>query len=120
MATIVLTSQKDSPERGSSATRFASGFSRLRFQLGQLLLDVSGVTVVRVDLERTFKPINLALLTVSDTRTAETDTSGDILAERIKAAGHHLSARAIERDEGSDSRVDLPRTVGVIPVTTRP
>lgn len=52
-----------------------------------------------VDPERTFKPINIALLTVSDTRVAETDTSGDILAERIKAAGHALVARAIDRDD---------------------
>ncbi|MDB5726218.1 MAG: Molybdenum cofactor biosynthesis protein MoaB [Novosphingobium sp.] len=56
---------------------------------------------VAIDPERTFKPINLALLTVSDTRTAETDTSGDILAERIKAAGHHLSVRAIEKDDAT-------------------
>ena len=39
------------------------------------------------------------MLTVSDTRTAADDTSGDILAERIKAAGHNLAARAIERDD---------------------
>lgn len=52
-----------------------------------------------VDTERTFKPINVALLTVSDTRTREDDTSGDILAERITSAGHKLSARAIERDD---------------------
>ena len=52
-----------------------------------------------VDPERTFKPINIALLTVSDTRGPDEDTSGDILAERIKKAGHHLVARAIERDD---------------------
>ena len=52
-----------------------------------------------VDQERVFKPINIALLTVSDTRGADNDTSGDILAERIKAAGHHLAERAIEKDE---------------------
>jgi len=52
-----------------------------------------------IDPERTFKPINIAVLTVSDTRTAADDTSGDILAERVKAAGHHLAARAIERDD---------------------
>ncbi len=49
--------------------------------------------------ERTFKPIAIALLTVSDTRTAADDTSGDILAARIEAAGHALAARAIERDD---------------------
>ena len=52
-----------------------------------------------VDTARIFKPINIALLTVSDTRGPEDDTSGDILAERIKKAGHKLSARAIERDD---------------------
>ncbi len=52
-----------------------------------------------IDTSRTFKPIAIALLTVSDSRTAETDTSGDILAERIKAAGHQLVARAIEKDD---------------------
>jgi molybdenum cofactor biosynthesis protein B len=60
---------------------------------------------VAVDPERTFKPINIALLTVSDTRGPENDTSGDILAERIKAAGHNLASRAIERD-------DVPTIIG--------
>lgn len=57
-----------------------------------------------VDSARTFRPINIAVLTVSDTRTLEDDTSGQILVDRIKAAGHHLVARAIERD-------DVPRIV---------
>lgn len=52
-----------------------------------------------IDPERTFKPINIAILTVSDTRGPENDTSGDILAERVKAAGHRLVARAIEKDD---------------------
>ncbi len=52
-----------------------------------------------VDPERQFKPINIALLTISDTRGPEDDTSGDILAERIKRAGHSLAARAIEKDD---------------------
>jgi molybdenum cofactor biosynthesis protein B len=54
---------------------------------------------VAVDPSREFKPINIAVLTVSDTRTAADDTSGDILAERVKVAGHRLVARAILRDE---------------------
>jgi len=54
---------------------------------------------VAVDPERIFKPVNIALLTVSDTRTRDTDTSGDILAERIESVGHHLVARAIEKDD---------------------
>ena len=44
-------------------------------------------------------PINIAVLTVSDTRAAADDTSGDILAERIRGAGHKLAARAIVRDD---------------------
>ncbi len=52
-----------------------------------------------VDPEGTFKPINIALLTVSDTRGPENDTSGDILAERIQTAGHNLAARAIDKDD---------------------
>ena len=45
-----------------------------------------------------FKPVNIALLTVSDTRTEADDTSGDILAQRIVAAGHNLAGRAIVED----------------------
>ena len=52
-----------------------------------------------VDPDRIFKPINIALLTVSDTRGLDEDTSGDILAGRIKDAGHALAARAIEKDD---------------------
>lgn len=52
-----------------------------------------------VDPARIFKPINIALLTVSDTRGPEDDTSGDILAERIKTAGHKLVSRALEKDD---------------------
>src|SRR5258706_8458925 len=52
-----------------------------------------------VDQSRIFKPIAIALLTISDTRGPDDDTSGDILAERITGAGHHLVARAIETDD---------------------
>jgi len=52
-----------------------------------------------IDQTRAFKPINIALLTVSDTRGPHEDTSGDILAERIQSAGHYLAARAIEKDD---------------------
>jgi molybdenum cofactor biosynthesis protein B len=52
-----------------------------------------------IDPTRTFKPINIALLTVSDTRGPDEDTSGDILAQRIRDAGHALTARAIEKDD---------------------
>ncbi|MEM6907692.1 MAG: molybdenum cofactor biosynthesis protein B [Pseudomonadota bacterium] len=51
-----------------------------------------------IDQAKPFTPINIALLTVSDTRTCDNDTSGDILAERIAGAGHHLAARTIVKD----------------------
>ena len=54
-----------------------------------------------IDPARTFKPIRIAVLTISDTRGPEDDTSGDILVARVLAAGHALAARAIERDEVS-------------------
>lgn len=46
-----------------------------------------------------FHPLNIAVLTVSDTRTMETDTSGGLLVERLTAAGHRLAARALVRDD---------------------
>lgn len=52
-----------------------------------------------IDESRTFKPINIAVLTVSDTRTPETDTSGDILATRVTDKGHTLAARTIVKDD---------------------
>jgi molybdenum cofactor biosynthesis protein B len=54
---------------------------------------------VAVDPERTFTPINIAVLTISDTRGLEDDTSGKLLADRVLAAGHHLAERAIEKDD---------------------
>ena len=54
-----------------------------------------------IDESRPFKPINIAVLTVSDTRTPETDTSGDILADRVTSAGHHLAARTIVKDDAA-------------------
>jgi molybdenum cofactor biosynthesis protein B len=54
---------------------------------------------VAIDLERVFKPIQIAVLTVSDTRGPEDDTSGDILAQRVVDAGHALVDRAIEKDD---------------------
>ncbi len=49
--------------------------------------------------ERQFLPVNIAVLTVSDSRTPETDRSGDTLAERIAAAGHKVAARQIVKDD---------------------
>ncbi|MBR9828978.1 MAG: molybdenum cofactor biosynthesis protein B [Oceanospirillales bacterium] len=48
--------------------------------------------------EKAFTPLNIAVLTVSDTRTPETDTSGDTLVERLEKAGHTLIERDIVKD----------------------
>jgi molybdenum cofactor biosynthesis protein B len=55
--------------------------------------------MARIDESRPFIPVNIAVLTISDTRTPATDTSGDTLAERIQGAGHRVVARSIVRDE---------------------
>ncbi|MSO92443.1 MAG: molybdenum cofactor biosynthesis protein B [Rhodospirillales bacterium] len=52
--------------------------------------------------QRSFLPVNIAVLTVSDTRTPATDRSGDTLVERIQAAGHRIAARAIVKDEQAE------------------
>jgi molybdenum cofactor biosynthesis protein B len=52
-----------------------------------------------IDPDLPFHPLHIAVLTVSDTRTAETDRSGDLLTERLTSAGHRLAARAIVPDE---------------------
>ena len=54
-----------------------------------------------IDPTRTFKPVQIALLTVSDPRGADDDTSGDILADRIRSKGHVLVTRAIEKDDAA-------------------
>ena len=46
-----------------------------------------------------FHPLNIAVLTVSDTRTRDTDTSGALLCDRLLAAGHALAAREIVMDD---------------------
>lgn len=51
-----------------------------------------------------FLPLRIAVLTVSDTRDAATDTSGELLIERLTAAGHDLAGRAIVRDEVEEIR----------------
>lgn len=48
--------------------------------------------------KREFLPLAIAVLTVSDTRTEDDDTSGRILVERLTAAGHRLADRAIVPD----------------------
>ena len=53
----------------------------------------------RIDESRLFIAVNIALLTVSDTRSADDDKSGDTLAERIAAAGHAVHDRRIVKDD---------------------
>ena len=52
-----------------------------------------------IDESKTFIAVNIAILTVSDTRQASDDKSGDILVDRLTSAGHNLADRAIVRDE---------------------
>jgi len=52
-----------------------------------------------LDESLTFYPLRIAVLAVSDTRTPETDKSGDLLAERVQGAGHALAGRAIVPDD---------------------
>lgn len=58
-----------------------------------------------IDPDRPFRPLDMAVLTVSDTRQAADDRSGDILVARLTAAGHRLAARSIV----ADSREDIER-----------
>jgi molybdopterin adenylyltransferase len=52
-----------------------------------------------IDESLPFYPLRIAVLTVSDTRTAETDKSGALLVERLTGAGHELAGKAIVSDE---------------------
>ena len=84
----------------------------------------------RIDVSRRFLAVNIAVLTVSDTRTLETDTSGATLAARITASGHVVVERAIEKDEAAliatrlrgwiaDPAVDVVITTGGTGITGR-
>lgn len=84
----------------------------------------------RIDTDIPFQPLQIAVLTVSDTRTAADDRSGDTLVARIDAAGHRLVARAIVRDDRdaiaeqlrswiADPEVEVVITTGGTGVTGR-
>ena len=84
----------------------------------------------RIDESAPFRPLNIAVLTVSDTRTEADDRSGDVLAERLAAAGHRLAARTIVRDDAgliaerfrawiADPGVDVVISTGGTGVTGR-
>jgi len=55
--------------------------------------------MIGIDEMRSFIPLGIAVLTVSDTRTLEDDKSGQTLVDRIEAAGHILKARTIVTDD---------------------
>src|ERR1700750_2989389 len=84
----------------------------------------------RLDETRPFLRVNIALLTVSDTRDAAHDRSGNTLAELAAAAGHRVVARRIVRDELKeiatqlrewirDSEIDVVISTGGTGVTGR-
>src|SRR5215510_13255679 len=52
-----------------------------------------------IDESKQFVPLNIAVLTVSDTRSLDDDKSGTTLAERLTAAGHQLATRNIVPDD---------------------
>ncbi len=86
--------------------------------------------MARIDDTRPFLPLRIAVLTVSDTRTADDDRSGDTLVERLTAAGHGLAARALCPDDRdtitgrlrawiADPQVDVILTTGGTGLTGR-
>ncbi|MBL8707341.1 MAG: molybdenum cofactor biosynthesis protein, partial [Rhodospirillales bacterium] len=56
----------------------------------------------RIDQSRPFLAVNIAVLTVSDTRQETDDKSGRTLVERIEGAGHRVAQKKIVRDETAD------------------
>lgn len=54
--------------------------------------------------DKEFMALKIAVLTVSDSRTAADDKSGDLLVQRLTDAGHHLAAREILRDDRYELR----------------
>lgn len=60
-----------------------------------------------IDESLPFIPVRIAVLTVSDTRTPQEDKSGNVLQERLEAAGHHLADRAIVKDDVASIQTKL-------------
>ncbi|MFN9928610.1 MAG: molybdenum cofactor biosynthesis protein B [Phenylobacterium sp.] len=61
----------------------------------------------KIDAAKPFKPVKVAVLTISDTRDEESDTSGDLLAGRVSGAGHELVARGIVKDDVDQIRAQI-------------
>ena len=58
-----------------------------------------------IDQTKEFLPLNIAILTLSDSRTLENDISGQVLVDRLLEAGHTLADRAIIKDEKDEVSV---------------
>ena len=65
-----------------------------------------------IDDTLTFYPLNIAVLTISDTRDEESDRSGALLAERVTSAGHSLAGKEIVPDEVDAIRARLKLWIG--------
>ncbi|MGH6878903.1 MAG: molybdopterin-binding protein, partial [Rhizomicrobium sp.] len=65
----------------------------------------------RIDESVAFVAVRIAVMTVSDTRDASNDTSGDTLAARIVEAGHVVAARALLRDNEAQIAAQLRRWI---------
>ena len=61
--------------------------------------------------DRDFVPLNIAVLTVSDSRTENTDTSGRLLIDRLETAGHKLADKTIEPDDVYRIRATISRWI---------
>lgn len=61
--------------------------------------------------ERQFIPLNIAILTISDTRTEDSDKSGKVLVERLREAGHNLAEKMIVPDDVYQIRAAVSRWV---------
>lgn len=86
--------------------------------------------MAKIDETRAFIPVNIAVMTVSDTRTIADDRSGDMLVDKLGSAGHRLVARAIVKDEKdrivdqltawiADTEIDVVISTGGTGVTGR-
>ena len=64
-----------------------------------------------IDEKIAFVPVRIAIMTVSDTRDATNDKSGDTLAQRVKDAGHVLAARTIVTDDKAKITAQLSRWI---------
>jgi molybdopterin adenylyltransferase len=67
--------------------------------------------MVSPDDSTSFVPLNIAVLTISDTRSLSDDKSGIVLSERVTAAGHHLAAREIIVDDVDAIRIIVKRWI---------